>query len=76
MKYLMIFAVTVVIMTGCTTQPPVSNGLSFGYGINDCLIQAVTMTEALRKVGVKADVLSMDGVSYGHAVCRYVPNWL
>jgi len=45
--------------------------MAYGWGAQDCLPQAIAMTEALRQSGVKADVLVMEGTQYKHSVCRY-----
>ena len=60
-----------LLVSACTTQPPVKSPMAYGWGAQDCLPQAIAMTEALRQSGVKADVLVMDGMKYKHSVCRY-----
>ena len=70
MKYLTL--VISLFLSACTTEPPVKNGLPYLYGGNDCLPQAAAMTEALKKVGIKADILTITSENYRHAVCRYV----
>lgn len=62
-----------VCLTGCITNPPVDRKdvVPFKYG-NDCLPQAIIMTEALKTKGVEAHVLSIFTDKWGHAVCVYM----
>ena len=66
-----LIVLTALSLAACSTPPPVKNTMPYTNG-KDCLPQAAAMTENLKKAGIKADVLSMNGFSYGHAVCRYV----
>ena len=70
MKTLTVF--TALCLFACTTQPPAKNGLPYIYGGHDCLPQAAAMAEALKAVGIKADVLEITAPDYQHVVCRYV----
>ena len=63
---------TALSLAACSTPPPVKNTMPYIGNGNDCLPQAAAMTENLKKAGIKADVLSMNGLKYGHAVCRYI----
>ena len=59
-------------LVGCVTHPPMMDGkLKFRYD-NDCLPQAIIMTEALKEKGVEAKVLSIFTDKWGHAVCMYM----
>lgn len=67
-----LLSVLCVGLVSCVTYPPyVSKELPFKYG-NDCLPQAIIMTESLKKHGVDAKVLSIFTDKWGHAICVYM----
>jgi hypothetical protein len=57
---------------GCATRPPVEDKkLRFKYD-NDCLPQAIIMTESLKEKNVEARVLRIYTNKWGHAICVYM----
>ena len=66
--YSAIFAIHAV-LAGCAVEHAPS--AKFAYD-NDCLPQAIIMTEGLRDKGIEADVLGITYPAGGHAVCRYM----
>lgn len=71
MKTILIILSTLLV--ACSTYPPVENPtkLPFKFG-NDCLPQAIIMTEALKEKNVEARVLRIYTKKWGHAVCVYM----
>ena len=69
MRILMCF-IMVLILASCAVNPP-ATGLPLKYG-NDCLPQAIAMTQALHQKGVDADVLILSTHHWSHAVCVYM----
>jgi hypothetical protein len=69
MKKTILIIITAFLLSSCVNPP--ATGLPFKYG-NDCLPQAIVMTEALRNKNIEADVLSIYTEKWGHAVCRYM----
>jgi hypothetical protein len=69
-----LYALSIILMYmgSCATKAPEgAKGLKDVYG-NDCLPQAIAMCEGLRDKGIDADVLALQGPSFGHAVCVYM----
>ena len=69
LKYIIYIMILTLMLTSCINPP--AKGLPFKYG-NDCLPQAIIMTEALREKNIEADVLSIYTEKWGHAVSRYM----
>jgi len=60
------------LLFGCVTHPPlIDNKLQFKYG-NDCLPQAIIMTQSLKEKGIEANVLTIYTDKWGHAICVYM----
>ena len=57
-------------LASCAVHPP-AKGLPFHYG-NDCLPQAIVMTEALKEKNIEARVLLLSTPNWRHALCRYL----
>lgn len=67
-----IFLFLLFFMFGCVTHPPLAhNKLPFKYG-NDCLPQAIIMTQSLKEKGIEANVLGIYTDKWGHAICVYM----
>jgi hypothetical protein len=67
-----IIIVFCLFLAGCATNPPLdSNKLKFRYD-NDCLPQAIIMTEALKEKNVEAKVLRIYTDKWGHAISVYM----
>ena len=62
-------AILTLALTSCINPP--AKGLPWKYG-NDCLPQAIVMTEALKDKNIEADVLTITTPTWGHALCRYM----
>jgi len=69
MKTKVILIAAILFLTSCVNPP--ATGLPFKYG-NDCLPQAISMTEGLRNKNIEADVLTISTPTWGHALCRYM----
>jgi hypothetical protein len=61
----------ILTLSACVTNPPVENKLKFKYD-NDCLPQAIIMTESLKEKNIEAFVLRMYTDKWGHAICVYM----
>ena len=61
--------ITTIVLVSCVNPP--AHGLPLKYG-NDCLPQAIAMTQALHQKGVDADVLLLSTPHWGHAVSVYM----
>lgn len=67
-----ILLILCLFLVGCVTNPPVENNkLKFRYD-NDCLPQAIIMTESLKQTNVEAKVLGIYTDKWGHAICVYM----
>lgn len=69
MRYFILLSL--LFLVSCASLPKGINGLPFKYN-NDCLPQAITMTENLRKNNIDADVLIIYTEKWSHAVCCYM----
>lgn len=68
LKYLSVIFFFLIL--SCDNYPP-ADGLNFRYG-NDCLPQAIVMTEALREKKIEATVLILQtNENWNHALCIY-----
>ena len=67
-----VFLVFSFLFSGCVTNPPLENSkLKFRYD-NDCLPQAIIMTESLKEKNVEAKVLRIYTDKWGHSICVYM----
>jgi hypothetical protein len=58
-------------LVSCASNPELENKLKFRYG-NDCLPQAIIMTESLKEKNIDAKVLRIYTNNWGHAICVYM----
>lgn len=71
MKHLVLI-LSIFLLVGCVTNPPyVEKKLKFKYG-NDCLPQAILMTQSLKEKNIDAKVLLIHTKNWGHAICVYM----
>lgn len=72
MKKVLIILIATALCS-CSTYPPIDNPtkLPFRFG-NDCLPQAIIMTEALREKNIEARVVRIYTKKWGHAICAYM----
>lgn len=69
MKCIIYITILTSVLISCNSPP--AKGLPYKYG-NDCLPQAIVMTESLREKHIEADVLIIITEKWGHAICRYM----
>ncbi len=65
-------AITLLLLSGCSTVPPVATPPWVGRFDNACLPEAIVMTKGLQDSGVRAKVLRIKTAKWGHAVCVYL----
>ena len=60
-----------IFLISCASNPQLENKLKFKYD-NDCLPQAIIMTESLKEKNIDAKVLRIYTNKWGHAICVYM----
>ena len=61
-----------LLLSGCTSAPPINVPEWVGKMKNACLPEAIVMTQELKKAGIQAKVLSIHTRDWGHATCVYL----
>lgn len=70
MKLLLCVIYTFLLFSCSSVDPPVS-GAKFKYG-NDCLPQAIIMTESLKEKDIESKVIVLQTYNFTHAVSTYM----
>lgn len=70
MKFLV--SIFVILLTSCTSTPPVDQPQFAGKYKNACLPEAIAMTQALKQSGIQAKVLIVNTPKFSHALSCYL----
>jgi hypothetical protein len=65
-------SIFVILLTSCTSTPPVDQPQFAGKYKNACLPEAIAMTQALKQSGIQAKVLIVNTPKFSHALTCYL----
>jgi hypothetical protein len=68
----LLLASACIVITACTSAPPVKAPPWVGTMRKACLPEAIAMTQGLKASGIQAKVLSIHTKDWGHATCVYL----